>query len=144
MDHKYLMFQLNNEEYAVEVAKIKEVINYSEAVEVPNASPYVKGVISRGGVVIPLLNLKKCFGFPDTQPNKKVRIIVIGHKQHIAGLPVDSIVEVKSLTSNKVSPVPQFMEKEKVEFLRGIIECDDRFIMVLKTSALLECLRYEN
>ena len=143
-EDRYIMFKIDNEEYAVEVYKIKEVINYAEVTEIPNLSPYVKGVISLRGTVIPILDIKKCFGFPDSQPTKKARIIVINFKEHIAGLPVDSVEEVKNISGGTIIPVPQFMEREKTEFLQGIIEYNSRYIMVLKTSVLLECLRYGN
>jgi len=138
---KYLVFQIDNEEYAVEVFKIKEIINDTEVTEIPNTSPYVKGVISRRGVIIPILDLRKYLGFDDSQPQRKIRIIIIGHKQSMAGLPVDSVREVESVPSNKVTPVPQFMKKEKVEFLKGVIQYNDRFISLLKTTALLARLK---
>src|SRR3990170_1283117 len=140
-EQKYLIFQIDNEEYAVEVFKIKEIINDTEVTEIPNTSPYVKGVISRRGVIIPILDLRKYLGFDDSQPQRKTRIIIIGHKQSMAGLPVDSVREVESVPSNKVTPVPQFMKKEKVEFLKGVIEQNNRFISLLKTTALLERLK---
>ena len=138
---KYLVFQIDNEEYAVEVFKIKEIINDTEVTEIPNTSPYVKGVIWGGGVIIPILDLRKYLGFDDSQPQRKTRIIIIGHKQSMAGLPVDSVREVESVPSNKVTPVPQFMKREKTEFIKGVIEQNDRFISVLKTTVLLERLK---
>lgn len=143
-EDRYIMFKLDNEEYAVEVYQTKEVINYAEVTEVPNVSLYVKGVISLRGIVIPILDIKKCFGFPDSQPTRKARIIVINCKEQIAGLPVDSVEEVKNISAGTIIPVPQFMEREKTEFLKGIIEYNNRFIMILKTSVLLGRLIYGN
>src|SRR4030065_1210800 len=108
---KYLVYQIDNEEYAVEVFKIKEIINDAEVTEIPNTSPYVKGVISRRGVIIPILDLRKYLGFDDSQPRRKTRIIVIGHKQSMAGLPVDSVREVERIPSHKINPVPKSLKK---------------------------------
>ena len=141
---KYLSFRLDSEEYAIEVFKIKEVIKYPEVTEVPNVTPYVKGVMSLRGVVIPVLDFKKCLGFSDNQLIQRTRIIIIMHKKYIAGLPVDSVEEVININGDKIRPVPQFMGKDKLEFLKGIIEYRDRFIMILKTSTLLEHIRNEN
>ena len=140
-EQKYLIFQIDNEEYAVEVFKIKEIINDAEVTAIPNTSPYVKGVISRRGVIIPILDLRKYLGFDDSQPRRKTRIIVIGHKQSMAGLPVDSVREVESIPSDKITPVPQFMKREKTEFIKGVIEQNNRFISVLKTTVLLDRLK---
>lgn len=138
---KYLIFQIDNEEYAVEVFRIKEIINDSEVTEIPNTGPYVKGVISRRGVIIPILDLRKYLGFDNSQPRRKIRIIIVGHKQSMAGLPVDSVREVKWIPSDKVTPVPQFMKREKTEFLKGVLEQNDRFISVIETTLLLEYLK---
>lgn len=141
---KYLSFKLDGEEYAIEVFKIKEVIKYPEVAEVPNVTPYVKGIILLRGILVPVLDFEKCLGFSDNQPIQRTRIIIIRHKKCVAGLPVDSVKEVININGDKIKPVPRFMGKDKVEFLKGIIEYRDRFIMVLKTSALLEHMRNEN
>lgn len=139
---RYLIFKLDNEDYALEVHKIKEIIKYTKVTEVPNASCYVKGVISLRGVVVPVLDIKKCFGIPDKEPTKMTRIIVVNYKEQVAGLPVDSIDEVKNISSDTMVPLPKFGEREKLEFLKGIIEFKDKFILVLKTSVLLDRLKY--
>ena len=72
--------------------------------------------------------------------NKK-NIIIIGYKNYTAGLPVDKVREVIYVAEDKFSPVPQFVEKGKVEFYKGIIEYKDLFIMVLKTETLLAYLK---
>jgi chemotaxis signal transduction protein len=92
-------------------------------------------------VIIPILDLKIYLGLHDGQTQRNARIIIIGHKQFMAGLPVDSVREVESVPSDKVIPVPQFMKREKTEFLKEVIEQDDRFISVLKTTVLLDCLK---
>lgn len=130
---QYLRFTINNEVYAVDVKNVREIINYIEPTEVPNASPYVKGVISLRGSIIPVINFSLCH-------NKK-NIIIIGYKNYTAGLPVDKVREVIYVAEDKFSPVPQFVEKEKVEFYKGIIEYKDLFIMVLKTETLLAYLK---
>jgi purine-binding chemotaxis protein CheW len=141
---RYLVFLLNEEEYAVEVVKVKEIIQYTEVTEVPNTSPYVSGVISLRGVVIPILDFKRCVGSSLKQQIIKDRIIIINYHKFLAGIPVDFVKEVVNIFPENIRLDPQFMGKEKMEFLHGIIEYKDRFIMVLKTSVLLDYLRHEN
>lgn len=141
---KYLVFLLNEEEYAVDVVKVKEIIPYTEVTEVPNTSPYVSGVISLRGVVIPVLDFKKCAGASSKPQIQKDRIIIVNYHKFLAGIPVDFVKEVVNIFPENFRPDPQFMGKEKIEFLHGIIEYKDRFIMVLKISVLLNYLRHEN
>lgn len=140
---QYLRFTINNEVYAVEVINVREIINYIEPTEVPNAGPFVKGVISLRGVIIPVIAFSRCHNFPysDSLHLIKKNIIIIGHKNHSAGLPVDKVREVIYVAKDKFSPVPQFVEKEKVEFYKGIIEYKEIFMMVLKTETLLDYLK---
>lgn len=141
---KYLTFLLNEEEYAVEVIKVREVIHYTEITEVPNTSPYVAGVISLRGVIIPVLDFKKCTGSSLKQESQKKRIIVVNYRKSLAGIPVDLVKEVINVFPEDFRPVPQLMDKEKLEFMDRVIEYKDRFIMVLKTPVLIDYLRYEN
>ncbi|MBI5193426.1 MAG: purine-binding chemotaxis protein CheW [Nitrospirae bacterium] len=145
---QYLRFTIDNEVYAVDVINVREIINYIEPTEVPNAGPYVKGVISLRGTIIPVIAFSRYHNPPysDSHPQhgKKKNIIIIGHKNLAAGLPVDRVREVIYVTEDKFSPVPQFVEKEKVEFYKGIIEYKDLFIMALKTETLLAYLKNKN
>lgn len=141
---RYLNFWLDNEEYAIELSEIKEVIIYMEVTEVPNITPYIRGVISLRGVIIPVLDFKKCLGLSGIQHMQKPRIVIISHKKYIAGLPVDSVKGVINVSSDMVNPIPRFMERERIEFLKGVIEYKDRFVMLIKTDTLLEYIKNEN
>lgn len=140
---RYLKFSINNEVYAVEVINVREIINYIAPTEVPNAGPYVQGVISLRGSIIPVINFSRCHNSPysDSHTCRKKNIIIISQNNQAAGLPVDRVREVIHVSIDKSSPVPQFVEKEKVEFYKGIIEYRDIFIMVLKTETLLAYLK---
>lgn len=138
---KYLMLYIDMEGYAVELTSIKEIINYIEVIEVPNTSPFVEGVISLRGTIIPVINFRRLINSPEADPSYKKNIIIIIYNGHLAGLPVDRVREVIYVNRDKFSPVPQFVEKEKAEFFKGIIEYRDKFVMVLKTEAILSNLR---
>lgn len=138
---QYLSFRLEGEEYAIEVYSIKEVIKNAEVTEVPNITSFVKGVISLRGMVIPVVDFKRYLGLSDSKPSNKARMIIVGHKRYIAGLSVDSVGEVINVSHDKVNPIPRFMEKERREFFKGVVEYKDRFIMVLKTDILLEHIK---
>lgn len=138
---KYLMLYIDKEGYTVELTCLKEIINYIDVTEVPNTSTCVAGVISLRGTIIPVINFSRLINSPEAVSSYKKNIIIIRYNGHLAGLPVDSVSEVIYVNVDKFSPVPQFVEKEKVEFFKGIIEYRDKFVMVLKTEAILSNLR---
>ena len=139
--NKYLRFDVYNEVYALEVLKIKEIINYREVTEVPNTSPYVRGVISLRGAVIPIINCRRCLNSNEIGEDNKKNIIILGYNGLVAGLPVSRVMDVIYINEDKFSAVPQFVGKEKMEFFKGIIEYRDKFIMVIKIEAWLGNLK---
>lgn len=139
--NKYLRFDVYNEIYALEVLKIKEIINNTEVTEVPNTSPFVRGVISLRGTIIPIINCRRCLDSHEINEGRKKNIIILGYNGLVAGLPVSRVRDVIYVNEDKFSAVPQFAGKEKMEFFKGIIEYGDRFIMVIKTEALLGNLK---
>ena len=139
--NKYLRFDIYNEVYALEVLKIKEIINYREVTEVPNTSPYVSGVISLRGAIIPIINCRRCLNSHEIGAGHKKNIIILGYNGLIAGLPVSRVRDVIYINEDKFSTVPQFVGKEKMEYFKGIIEYRDKFIMVIKIEALLGNLK---
>lgn len=143
-EDRYLRFTLNSEEYAIAVCRIKEIIKYREVAEVPNTSPLVKGVISLRGAIIPVLDLRRYVGFIDSQPSPRARIMIIRRGKYLAGLPVDSVEGMSRLSSKEVNRVPGFLEKEQAELFNGVLECRDRFIMIVNTDALLDHLKNGN
>lgn len=138
---KYLMLYIDMEGYAVELTYLKEIINYKEVTEVPNTSTCVAGVISLRGAIIPVINFRRLINSPQADASYKNNIIIIKHNDNFAGLPVDRVRDVIYVTRDKFSTIPQFVEKQKAEYFKGIIEYRDKFVMVLKTEAILSNLK---
>lgn len=143
-EDRYLRFTLNSEEYAIDVHRIKEIIRCREAAEVPNTSPLVRGVISLRGAIIPVVDLKRYLGISDSQPSSRARIMIIRRGKSLAGLPVDSVEGMSQISSIEVNRVQGFLEKGQAELFNGVLECRDRFIMIINTDALLDHLKNGN
>jgi len=146
IDDRYLIFTLcvnetspgkGSEEYAIGVNWIKEIIRYREVSEVPNTSSLVKGVISLRGLVIPVLNLKRYLGLPDSNNSPRTRIMIVRHGKSLAGLPVDSVREVLHFSLNEIGRVPRYLEGFPAGLFDGVIERNDRFIMVINADVLI-------
>jgi purine-binding chemotaxis protein CheW len=130
-------FNLGNEEYAVDILKVQEINRMVEITSIPNAPSYVEGVINLRGKVIPVVNLRKKFGFESKEMDAHSRIMVVDVGQTV-GLVVDSVSEVLRLSSDTVEPPPLMTaENGSSEYIRGVGKLTDRLLILLDIEKLL-------
>ncbi len=82
---QFLAFELNSQEFAIEVLRVQEIRNYTRVTPIPNTAESVKGVMNLRGSVIPIVDLRKKFNFPETEPNQFTVIIVVNVGSKIMG-----------------------------------------------------------
>jgi purine-binding chemotaxis protein CheW len=129
-------FNLGNEEYAVDILKVQEINRMVDITTIPNAPGYVEGVINLRGKVIPVINLRKKFGFDLKEMDSHSRIIVVDVGKTV-GLIVDSVSEVLRLSSETVEPPPPMTGNGSAEYILGIGKLQDRLLILLDIDSLL-------
>jgi len=130
-------FKLGNEEYAVDILKVQEINRMVEITTIPNAPFCVEGVINLRGKVIPVINLRKKFGFESKDMDAHSRIIVVDVGNTI-GLIVDSVSEVLRLSSDTVEPPPRMTGNGSADYILGIGKLEDRLLILLDIESLLK------
>src|ERR1044071_2290395 len=73
----YITFKLGDELFAIDVARVREVLDLSEITRVPTAPPYMRGVVNVRGSAVPVVDLRLKFGLPPTPDTVDTRIVVI-------------------------------------------------------------------
>lgn len=131
-------FKMGTEEYAVDILKVQEINRMSEIAKVPNAPQYVEGVINLRGRVIPVVSLRKRFGFTEKDQDAQSRIIIMDIQGITIGVIVDSVSEVLRIPSNTVEPAPHFSSELGSEFITGIAKMEDRLIILIEMDLLIE------
>jgi purine-binding chemotaxis protein CheW len=102
---KFLTFRLDQEEYAVEVMKVREIMGVLHITSVPQTAKEVKGVINLRGKVIPVIDLRVKFGLPETEYTQRTCIIVVQLSEHGGtqmGIIVDEVSEVVNLAPGDI------------------------------------------
>lgn len=132
-----LTFMLGQEEYALNIMDIKEIIRPKEVTEVPKAPDYILGILSLRGTIIPVLDVNKRLGLPIQEHGQQCRIVVVKWQEHLFGLLVDSVVQVMNIPLTKVEPPPEILGGVEGEFLRGVGKLDERLIILLNLSRIL-------
>ncbi len=125
-----LSFRLGDEEYAVMVDAVKEVLKTRDLTPVPNSPDYVLGVMALRGPVLPVIDLCKRLGLPPGKKDEKSRIIVVSVNEEDAGIQVDRVTGVIRILPDAVRPTPETIE-HGAEFLRGIARKDDKLYILL-------------
>ncbi len=132
---QYLTFTLDNEQYAVEVEKVKEVLEYTAITHVPKMPEFMLGVINLRGSVVPVIDLRTKFNMNKTEKTVDTSIIVmeIRFDNEIVelGALADSVQEVIELDEGQIEPAPRIGTKLDTDFIEGMGKYEDKFLIIL-------------
>jgi purine-binding chemotaxis protein CheW len=121
---KYLTFKLANEEYGLEILKVREIIGLIDITELPRTPDYVKGVINLRGKVIPVIDLRLRFGLKETEYTDKTCTIVVEIEENgidvQIGVIVDEVSEVLNVTTDDLQETPKFGVAVNTDFILGM------------------------
>ncbi len=130
-------FSIGEEEFGVEILKVREIIRMLEITRVPRAPEFVEGVINLRGSVIPILDLRKRFGLVSKDNDKDTRIVVINIHNMTVGFIVDSVSQVLRIPANTVEPPPPVVAGLDSEYIEGVGKLEDRLLILLDLDRLL-------
>lgn len=131
-------FRLAEEEYAVDIAAVQEIVRMSSITRVPRAPSFVEGVVNLRGKIVPVIDLRRRFGMASTEQTKATRIIIVDVAGKTVGLIVDAVREVLRLDSEAVSATPELVASGiDASFFKGVGQLGDRLIILLDLQRLL-------
>lgn len=132
---QYLTFKLEEEVFAVDVAKIREILDFTLATKVPGTPEFMRGVINVRGNVVPVVDMRLKFGLSMTEKTVDTCIVVmeiaVEDDKTILGALVDSVQEVFELEANQIEPPPRIGSRWRTEFIKGIGKRNDELIIIL-------------
>ena len=135
---EYLSFMLADEEYAVKVEDVKEIIRPQRTTMVPRAPDFVVGIISLRGVILPVFNIKRRLGFDDAGRTKTTRVIIVSDGGSPLGIMVDRVTGVARLKKGEIEPPPSVIGGIESEYLQGVGRQGDRLLILFNTQRVLE------
>jgi purine-binding chemotaxis protein CheW len=132
---QYLTFKLDEEVYALDIGKVREVLDLTTITKVPRTPEFMRGVINLRGSVVPVVDLRIKFGLSKTEKTVNTCIIIvevtIDNETTILGALADSVQEVMDLEPDHIEPAPKIGTRLNTEFIKGMGKKDNRFVIIL-------------
>ncbi len=134
---RVLGFRLGDEEYAIDIMRIKEVTAFFAPTPIPRAPEYVLGILSLRGNIIPLFDPKIRLGFPDTGITEKTRIIVLKKGEEQVGIVVDATTSAVRVPTSRIEPPPPVIRGVDAEYLQGVVREGERMIIIMNLDEVI-------
>jgi len=130
-------FVIGEEEYAIPILAIQEIIKPFAWTRVPQVPAYVLGVFNLRGAVIPLIDLRSKFGLQTKKQSDETRFIVMRHGDDVAGFVIDRLTMAIRLKKTDIGPAPDTVNGDDT-IIDGVGKQEDKIITILKVNKLLE------
>ena len=143
-ERQLVVFDLADEAYGVNIGTVREIIRMQEITQVPRTPDYVEGVINLRGKVIPVIDMRKRFGFPVAEHTKDTRIVVIDIGGADIGATVDAVTEVLRLGADSIEPPSAVISSNDSDYLLGIAKLETRLIILLDLQRALSAESMSN
>jgi len=132
---QYLTFKLEDEVFALEIAKVREVLDFTLIAKVPQTPEFMLGVINLRGTVVPVVDMRLKFAMTRTETTVHTCIIIveieIDGENTVLGALVDSVQEVMDLDPDQIEPAPRIGTRLNTKFIKGMGKRDNHFIIIL-------------
>ena len=133
---QYLEFRLDEESFAFDISLVREVLTFVRPTKVPQTPPYMPGVINLRGTVIPVVDLGRIFGLPETTQTVDTCIIIVEvdymNESLVIGARADKVKAVFETKAEEIEPAPTIGTTINTGFLEGMVAREDgRFVMLL-------------
>lgn len=136
-ERQIVAFSLGTETYGVDIASVREIIPIQKIVSVPRAPEFVEGIINLRGRVIPVLDLRKHFGFEQKKGDPNQRIVLVEAGSESVGVIVDAVSSVLRIAEDSVEPAAAVIVGPEVEYIQGIAKVDDGLIVLLDLTRII-------
>ncbi|WP_235264125.1 chemotaxis protein CheW [Geoalkalibacter ferrihydriticus] len=133
--NQYLTFKLDGEIFALGIAKVREVLDYTAITKVPKSPDFMRGVINVRGGVVPVIDLRVKFGMAPTPQTVNTCIIIVEIAMEgettVLGVLADQVEEVLDLDPAQIEPAPRIGTRLRTEFIQGMGKREEQFIILL-------------
>ena len=132
-----LSVRIGAQEFAMDIRSIREIRGWSASTHLPHAPSYIKGMINLRGTVLVVIDLAERLGLPPQEPNAASVVVVVEDGDKTAGLLVDAVCDIITVTDDMRQDIPETGSNNPREFIEGLIMLDSRIVGTLSIPALM-------
>lgn len=129
-------FTIAEVHYAIDIQRVREILNPLPIVPLPHAPPAVLGVADHRGEVVPVLDVRRRFGLPATDATRRTKWIVVGLGARLVGLLVDSVTDVFGATDPDQRSVPKIGVGDAARGIVAVYAYDGKLVFVLDVDRI--------
>lgn len=133
---EYINFTIDQEEYAIELVRVREVIKYKKIARLPDTGSFIQGVINLRGLIVPVLDLRAKLGLQLRPYTNFTVIVVLEISNKIKGIIIDTVPDVVLLSPQELQPPPSFKTLINKKYINGIGRKGSKLIIVLDTEQI--------
>ena len=141
---QYLTFKLRDEVFALDIGKVREVLDFTTVTKVPETPDFMRGVINLRGNVVPVVDMRLKFGLSITEKTVNTCVIIteidVDGETTVVGAMADSVQEVLDLEPEQIEPPPRIGAKLNTDFIMGMGKHNDQFIMILNIDKVFSAI----
>jgi purine-binding chemotaxis protein CheW len=134
---QYLTFAIEDEDYGVEIAYVKEIIKMQAITKVPEMPSFIEGIINLRGDLIGVLDVRKRFGKPSKEHDEETCIIVLTYGDYTLGMIVDAVQETAIIPEDRISAPPSAKLSYANQFIRNIGKFGDDVKLLMDVERFL-------
>lgn len=134
---QFLTFTLQNEEYGIEILRVQEIKGFSKITPIPNAPPFVRGVMNLRGTVVPVVDLRARFSMTEKEYDQFTCIVVVTVGERVVGLVVDTVSDVLNIPAESIADPPALAQDGDASCITGMGKLGERIVMLLDTGKLV-------
>lgn len=136
---QYLTFNVDENEYAVDIMKVMEIRGWSETTRIPNSPEFMLGVINLRGIVIPIFDLRTRFNQGKTEATEKHVVIVLSIGSRTIGILVDAVSDILTIATDEIKASPSSSETNIDDnYVSGLISHEDKMVILLDVEYLFD------
>ena len=135
-----LTFMMNNGEYGIDILRVQEIRAWSDPMPIPNAPPFIKGMINIRGDVVPIADLRERLGFEQLPYGPTTVVIVVRieseESSRVMGITVDAMSDVYNIPRDAIKPSPELGAGNDAALTKGIAMFDEKMVTILDVDQL--------
>ncbi|WP_374573207.1 chemotaxis protein CheW [Phenylobacterium sp. J367] len=137
LGRELISFRIGSQEFCVDIMSVREIRGWTPATALPQAPPFVRGVINLRGAVLPIVDLGARLGLGAAEPTARHVIIVAQVEKQIVGLLVDAVSDILTVSDDMIQPTPDVASEMVRNFVRGLLAIDGRMVSFISLDRVL-------